>query len=319
MHPWPSACHVLIVRKVYGGREIIKARIVIRLGVAQLIPGGNRRNLQTSTPVKICPLCGEPSAYDEINDFYYCNHCDQFVQWIPDSYSMMVSGPAGAGKTPIVNYWLEFYLRNRRPVILLAFDDFPSNVREPLGAYCHGQLQEYERSGLATIVDCYASIAGVPSQEKHSLKNRTDLNELNLLATDLLNEKASLGSPKLVVDSVTPLFTYKDPQIVVQFLAGMAVKTKAKKGAFVMTLTTGTINDEVFRRLETLMDFATEMRFVEVEGRKKRQVRVAKARGLRVYEDWIPIYIGKEAISIDVGDDPAKYERLKKAFYGTPS
>jgi hypothetical protein len=33
----------------------------------------------------------------------------------------------------------------------------------------------------------------------------------------------------------------------------------------------------------------------------------------------IPIYIGTKAISIDVGDDPAKYERLRKAFQSKPS
>jgi len=257
--------------------------------------------------------------YDEVTEFYYCNHCDQFVQWLPDSYALLISGPPGAGKTPVLHSWCDFYLRNSRPVILLAFDDFPSNLRGPLGEYTHGKLPEYEASGLATLVDCYASIAGVASQEKHALKNRADLNELSLLITDLLNEKAKLGNSKIIMDSATPLFTYKDPQLVVQFLASMAVKTKAKGGAFIISITSGTINDEVSKRLETLMDLSVEHRIVEVDGRKKRQIRIAKARGQRAYEDWIPIYIGTKTVSIDVGEDPAKYERLKKALHGTPS
>lgn len=270
-------------------------------------------------PTKICPLCGQPSLYDEVTEFYYCNHCDQFVQWIPDSYTSLASGPPGAGKTPSLHYWCDFYLRNNRPVILLAFDDSPSNLRGPFGSYTHGKLPDYESSGLATLVDCYASIAGVPSQEKYALKNRADLNELSLLIADLLNEKAKLGSPKVVMDSATPLFTYKDPQLVLQFLGSMAGKAKAKGGAFLVTITSGTISEEIARRLETLMDFSVEFRIVEVEGRKKRQLRFAKARGQRIYEDWIPLYIGNQAVSIDVGDDPAKYERLKKALYGKPS
>jgi KaiC/GvpD/RAD55 family RecA-like ATPase len=67
------------------------------------------------------------------------------------------------------------------------------------------------------------------------------------------------------------------------------------------------------------MDFSVELRIVEVDGRKKRQMRIAKARGQRAYEDWIPVYIGTNAISIDVGEDPAKYERLKKALRGAPA
>ena len=64
-------------------------------------------------------------------------------------------------------------------------------------------------------------------------------------------------------------------------------------------------------------DLSIELRILEVDGRKKRQMRIAKARGQRVYEDWVPIYIGNKAISIDVGEDPAKYERLKRALRGT--
>lgn len=253
---------------------------------------------------RLCPLCGQPSSYDEFTDFYYCNHCDQFVQWMPDTYAGIVSGPPGAGKTPSLHAWADFYLRNSRPVVLMAFDDLPSNLRKPLDAYCHEKLEEYEKSGLATLVDCYSSMAGVPSQEKFALKNRADLNELSLLITDLLNEKAKLGSPKFIVDSATPLFTYKDPQLVVQFLASVAAKVKAKGGAFVVSITSGTISDEVFRRAETLTDMAVEFRILEVEGRKKREIRIAKARGQRVFEDWIPVYIGSKTISINVGEDP---------------
>ena len=272
-----------------------------------------------SAPVRLCPLCGEPSAYDEITEFYYCDHCDQFAQWLPDSYTMIVTGPPGAGKTPTLHNWINFYARNRRPTVLLALDDSPSNLRGPLGGYTQEKLPEYEKQGIISLVDCYSSIAGVPSQEKYALRNRADLNELSLLITDLLNEKITLGSPKIIIDSATPLFTYKDPQLVVQFLSSVAAKVKSKGGAFIASLASGTVSDENIRRLQTLMDFAVEFRLLEVEGRQKRQVRVAKARGQRAYEEWIPIYIGTKAISIDVGEDPAKYERLKKAFQSKPS
>ena len=267
-----------------------------------------------TAPVRRCPLCGEPSAFDEVTEFYYCNHCDQFVQWLPNSYTMMIIGPPGAGKTPMLQHWMDFYARNGRPTVLLAFDDSPANLRGPLGPYTHEKLSEYEGQGTITLVDCYSSIAGVSSLEKYALKNRADLNELSLLITDLLNAKTKLGSPKIIVDSATPLFTYKEPQLVVQFLSSMAAKAKSKGGAFLTSLASGTVSDENVRQLQTIMDFAVELRILEIEGRQKRQVRLAKARGQRAYEEWIPIYIGNEAISIDVGDDPAKYERLRKAF-----
>ncbi len=158
---------------------------------------------------------------------------------MPDSYAGIITGPAGAGKTPAMHAWADFYLRNNRPVVLMAFDDLPSNLRGPLGGYCHGRLGDYEKDGLMTLVDCYSSIAGVESQEEHALKNRADLNELSLLIADLLNEKVKLGSPKFMLDSATPLFTYKDPQLVVQFLATNAAKVKAKGGAFLVSLTSG--------------------------------------------------------------------------------
>ena len=238
---------------------------------------------------------------------------------MPDSYALIMTGPAGAGKTPSFNAWSDFYLRNGRPVVIFAFDDFPSNIRTAFSNYYQQKLPDYERTGLVTIVDCYSSIAGAPSQEKYALRNRADLNELSLMISDLVNEKAKLGSPKFIIDSVTPLFTYKDPQVVVQFLASTAVKVKSRGGALGISLTSGTVNDETFRRLETLMDFALEIRLVEEEDRKKRLIRFVKARGQRIFEDWVPIYIGGKTISIDVGEDPEKYERLKKALYGKPS
>jgi len=234
---------------------------------------------------------------------------------MPESYALVASGPAGSGKTPSFHTWINFYLRNGRPVVLFAFDDFPANLRNSFAAFYNGKLPDYETSGLVTFVDCYSSIAGVSSEEKYGLKNRVDLNELSLLVSNLLNEKVKLGSPKIVIDSVTPLFTYKDPQLVVQFLASTAVKVKAKGGVFAVSLTTGTVSDEIFKRLETLMDTSIELRFVEEEGRKKRQFRFAKARGQRMYEEWVPVYIGSKTISVDVGQDPQKYERLKKALY----
>ncbi len=277
------------------------------------------QRLQAPTaPVKICPLCNQTSSYDEFTDFYYCDHCDQFVQWMPESYSLLNSGPAGVGKTPEFNHWSHFYLRNARPVIWLAFDDLSSNLRGQLTSYC-SNFSEYEAAGMATIVDCYSSIAGVSSEEKYALKNRADLNELSPLITNLLNDKATMGRPKIFLDSATPLFTYKDPQLVVQFLASTSAKVKAKGCAFLVNVTTGTVDDNVLKRLETIMDFADEMRFVEVGGRRKREMRIAKARGVRVYEEWVPIYIGNRAVSIDVGEDPARYERLKKVLYARPS
>lgn len=275
--------------------------------------------MQTPGAPRLCPLCGDKPAYDEVTGFYFCDHCDQIVQWMPDSYALMLSGPPGSGKTPSFHTWVNFYLRNGRPVVLFAFDDFPSNLRNSFAQYYHGKLPEYERTGLATFVDCYSSIAGMPSQEKYALRNRVDLNELSLLISDLLNEKSKLGKAKIIIDSATPLFTYKDAQLVVQFLASTAVKVKAKGGAFSVSLTTGTVQEEVSKRLETLMDSSVELRFVEEEGRKKRQFRFAKARGQRIYEDWVPVYIGSKTISVNVGEDPEKYERLKKALYPEPS
>ena len=67
------------------------------------------------------------------------------------------------------------------------------------------------------------------------------------------------------------------------------------------------------------MDFSEEFKFVEEVGRKKRQVRFAKVRGQRIYEDWLPVYISSKTISVDVTGDPQKYERLKKALYAKPS
>src|SRR3989304_6041446 len=270
----------------------------------------------SSNPQRICPLCGETAAYDEVADLSYCTHgCDQFIPWLPDRFTAMIAGPPGAGKTPVLNAICDFYLRNSRPVIWLAFDDMPANLRGPLDSYCRGKLADYEGQGLATIVDCYSALAGTSSDEKYATKNRADLNELSLLISEIIEQKLKLGLPKIFLDSTTPLFNYKDAQLVVQFITSTGAKTKTKGGALLFSVTSGTISEEISKRLETTADFVMALQFTEIGDRKKRESRFVKARGVRLYEGWVPFYIGNKAISMDVGwDDPAKYERLKKVF-----
>jgi len=274
----------------------------------------------SSNPQRICPLCGDVAAYDDFADLYYCGHgCDSFAPLMPDIYTLMCFGPSGVGKTPELNAMCDFYLRNGRPIIFLAFDDLTSSVRKPLNAYCQERLPEYEAAGLATLVDCYSSLAGSPSEEKYALKNRVDLNELSILVSSLMNEKARLGSPKVFLDSLTPLFNYREPQLVVQFVTSVGAKIKTKGGAFLFSLTSGTVSNEILTRLETTADFVDELRFTELDGRQRRESRWAKARGIRIPEEWFPFYIGAKTISMDVGwDDPAKYERLKRIFRQLP-
>ena len=215
---------------------------------------------------RICPLCGDPASYDDVADLYYCTHgCDQFIPWLPDRYTAMITGPPGAGKTPVLNAICDFYLRNGRPIIWLAFDDLPANLRVPLDSYCKGKLGEYESRGLATIVDCYSALAGTSSDEKYAMKNRADLNELSLLIAEIIDQKVKLGLPKILLDSTTPLFNYKDAQLVVQFLTSMGAKTKTRGGALLFSVTSGTIGDEISKMLETTADFVMELQFTEVE------------------------------------------------------
>ena len=145
------------------------------------------------------------------------------------------------------------------------------------------------------------------------------MNELSLLVSSLMNEKGPLGSPKVFLDSLTPLFNYRDPQLVVQFVTSVGAKIKTKGGAFLFSLTSGTVSNETLTRLETTADFVDELRFTELDGRQRRESRWAKARGIRILEEWFPFYIGSKTISMDVGwDDPAKYERLKRIFRELP-
>ena len=113
----------------------------------------------------------------------------------------MVIGPPGAGKTPVLHHWIDFYLRNNRPVVLLAFDDSPSNLRGPLGGYTQQKLPEYESMASALNRDLLCEVGRLttkvpvlelPPPGELSLQERTMLDNTDRTNANLSDFKGHL-------------------------------------------------------------------------------------------------------------------------------
>ena len=86
------------------------------------------------------------------------------------------------------------------------------------------------------------------------------------------------NSVKVFLDSTSPLFTRMEPSKVVEFLQDRIAKVKGENAMFIFTVGKGTIQENLQRRLEEMVDCVVEL---EVQRGKKKTVRKVHFKKLR--------------------------------------
>ena len=119
---------------------------------------------------------------------------------LPKGRTILVSGPAGAGKT---TFALQFIYKGiidyGDPGIYVTFDESPTVVRQNFASY-NWKLESLEKENLLAIVDGFSMRAGVASKEKYSIRL-----EIDDLLTTLITLIDELGAERVVIDSLTAL------------------------------------------------------------------------------------------------------------------
>lgn len=250
---------------------------------------------------------------DEYTGLSFCPGCDRFLAPMPENASYLVMGESGSGKTAFLTKLMDFYLRNQRTCIYVACDQFPSDARTQMRTFVT-KLAAAEEKGLFKIIDCHSCIAGVPSKEKYNVERAGDLTGLGIVVSQTL--KDSSEAAKVILDSATHMFTYCPSLEVTKFLVGTAAKVKAKGGGFFFSLGEGVIDSQAQKKLEEMVDGLILMRRREEAGEIMREFRIAKVRGVRVYERWLKYFIGKSTIYIDLPKDPKEFQEFAKLIRG---
>jgi PKD repeat protein/KaiC/GvpD/RAD55 family RecA-like ATPase len=203
--------------------------------------------------------------------------------------SVMIVGDAGSGKSVLCQQLVNTYLKQGKPCVYITYDCFPNEIRENMKAL-GWDTSGYEQNETFLFIDCYSSIAGVTSQEKHSVKQPFALSELGI-AMSAAMESLKQKSARIFLDSTVPLFTRLDPAKVVQFLQDRSAQIKGENGVFLFTIGKETVEHGLMRRLEEIVDCIIELEVHEERGEPKRKMRIKKLRGRNVINEWISFKI----------------------------
>ncbi|MBI2183470.1 MAG: hypothetical protein HYU39_00775 [Thaumarchaeota archaeon] len=262
-----------------------------------------------------CPICGKQSVSDLHSGLCYCDKCERMLGWLPGMRTYMIYGGSGVGKSALLYKMIELYLRNSMTCVYVALDEFPSQVKLNLKRFAK-ELGGFEAQGQMIFLDCYSCVGGVQSEEKNHITTPGDLNDLNIQLSSIIETSGADRQVRIFLDSITPLFTYRESSAVIKFLLTIGAKVKARGGSLFFTLGLGAISQEDQKKLELMADALVELKIDQSGSRPKRYFRVSKIRGAQFFDEWLPFYIGNQTIYVGLPEAPDQLERLRSAIQG---
>lgn len=209
----------------------------------------------------------------------------------PHNSSILVVGPPGVGKSTFLNQFMFDGLSQGEKGVYLTLDDSPSEVRQD-ASYFGWSFDEYE--GDFVFIDGYSWREGEDVDGRFAIQGPSDLNQMNMTLADAMSEVGQ-GSKRMVMDSVSTLVLYTDPNSAVKFLQVVGAKSKASDGCLLMTLEEG-VHDE--KTISTLNYVADGMIRMKMDG-DKRLMSVARMEKTSHSRDWME-YTIKEGDGITV-------------------
>ena len=118
----------------------------------------------------------------------------------PKGRTILVSGPAGAGKSTFgVQFLYHGIVSGGESGIFVSFDEHPNHVREECLNF-GWNLNDLEKDNLLVLVDGFSPRAGVGSVEK--FQTPVDVDEL---ISQLVEVNDKISAERVVIDSITAL------------------------------------------------------------------------------------------------------------------
>jgi KaiC/GvpD/RAD55 family RecA-like ATPase len=208
---------------------------------------------------------------------------------LPEAFSVMIIGDTSSGKSVLCQQLAYRYLAQGKPCTYITYDCFPDEVRKNMKSF-GWDVSAHEQNGNFVFVDCYSSIAGKTSQEKYFTKQAFSLSELGMVVSTALN-RADRRSCRVFLDSTAPLFTRLDSARVTEFLQDHGAQIKGNNGIFLFVVGRGTLQEDLRRRLEEIVDCIIDLDAYEEKKQTVRRIRVRKIRGRSFSDQWISFKI----------------------------
>lgn len=211
---------------------------------------------------------------------------------LPDSLTVMISGPPGVGKTILLENFIKTILQDKRRCIYISNTAFPNELRKSLKK-SKIPLNKYEKKNYLIFIDCYAAIAGKESSESHFVSSPEDLTRLGIEIS------ASLESLKnrtdICFDSLSQLSTYVKSEQLLSFIKSVGARIKGRNGRFIFTIGSN-IDKDILGLIEEVSDCVIELNITESDEQQIRTLRIKKLKGKKHLTQWVNFEISSEGI-----------------------
>lgn len=235
--------------------------------------------------VKSCPGCGSEKVVAwGSKGLTYCTRCDWYFGAIPETTSIMVSGDSGIGKTMLILKLAEVFQSRGRRNVFVCCDQPPTNLKKILDEAHESLATDSGSSADFTIVDSFSSSGGLQSDLPNHTQAVFDLNEMEEILARLCKEEGDLV---VTLDSINPLLLHNDAGLVLKFLDRCRSRLTGRGEVFVFSITEGSVETSVYKKLESIVDAIIEMRFAEEPLGRARRLRFTKMRGQNIFDDWV--------------------------------
>ncbi|HBC91441.1 MAG TPA: ATPase [Pelotomaculum sp.] len=186
---------------------------------------------------------------------------------------IMVEGDSGIGKTVLAGEFIKEGLRCGDTCIYVACDEPPMAMREHLMNFKVGTFA-YEETGRLIFVDAYEE---GESLEKYALSDLRNLDKYFALETEVLRGTAG-RRVRLVVDSLSTLFTSIDPPDILDFHRAR-IKQLRKKGILAMDIfVSGVLEPKLVTITGHLYNFMLKMSFSGNRHNPVRLLQIGKVK-----------------------------------------
>jgi len=210
---------------------------------------------------------------------------------IPDSFSVLLIGEAGSGKSVWCQELAYAFLKADKSCLYVTYNNPPNEMRRNMEKF-HPDISSFKGKERLIFVDCFSSAARTESTEKYSLPRPFSLSDLGIVLTKATSEMG--GGIRILLDSTEPLLAHISPSNVIDFLLDRTMRAKGSQSTFVLSVGKETIDAKLANRLEENVDCIIELDVYRNEKKTVRRMRVTKMSGRNPSDKWVQFRIDPE-------------------------